>query len=198
MKGPASLNHLVNEFKKLPGIGRKTAERLAFFILRSGKEECRALADAINEVKEKIQLCSLCGSITENDPCEICSDQGRKKSIICVVEDPHDVFAIERTREFRGTYHVLMGAISPLDGIGPSDLKIEELTERVKAGGVEEVIIATNPNTEGETTALYLSKSLKPLGARVTRIARGLPVGGDLEYADEVTLTRSFQGRQDI
>ncbi|MFQ5560282.1 MAG: recombination mediator RecR [Nitrospinota bacterium] len=198
MKGPASLNNLINEFKKLPGIGRKGAERLSFFLLRSEREKAISFADAIVDLKDKIRLCSVCNSITESDPCGICTDTRRDGEVICVVEEPNDVYSIEKTKEFRGKYHVLMGAISPLEGINPSDIRIEELVQRVKTGNVKEVIVATNPNTEGEATALFLSKVLKEVGTRVTRIARGLPMGGDLEYADEVTLSRSLQGRQDI
>jgi recombination protein RecR len=198
MKGPESLLNLVDELKKLPGVGRKTAERLAFHILKSHKSEADGLIKAISEVKDKIRLCSICSSITEVDPCNICSDMNREKNTLCVVEEPHDVFAIEKTKEFRGGYHVLMGVLSPLDGIGPSDLKIEELLNRVRGNGIREIIIATNPNLEGEATAMYIAKALKPFGMKVTRIARGLPVGGDLEYADEVTLTKAFEGRQEI
>jgi recombination protein RecR len=198
MKGPESLFNLVDELKKLPGVGRKTAERLAFHILKSQRNEAESLARAIMEVKDKIKLCSTCSSITESDPCTICSDPNREKNTLCVVEEPHDVFAIEKTREYKGSYHVLMGVLSPLDGVGPSDLKIEELLNRVRQNGIREVILATNPNLEGEATAMYVAKILKPLGMKVTRIARGLPVGGDLEYADEVTLTKAMEGRQEM
>jgi len=198
MKGPESLFKLIEELRKLPGVGRKTAERLAFYILKSQRHEADALVKAILELKEKVRLCSVCNSITEVDPCNICSDMNREKNMLCVVEEPHDVFAIEKTREFKGSYHVLMGVLSPLDGIGPSDLKIEELLSRVRENGIREVILATNPNLEGEATAMYIAKVLKPFGMKVTRIARGLPVGGDLEYADEVTLTKSIEGRQEM
>lgn len=198
MKGPESLFKLVDELRKLPGVGRKTAERLAFYILKSQRHEADALVNAISELKEKVRLCSICNSITETDPCNICSDMNREKNMLCVVEEPHDVFAIEKTREFKGSYHVLMGVLSPLDGVGPSDLKIEELLNRVRENGIREVILATNPNLEGEATAMYIAKVLKPFGMKVTRIARGLPVGGDLEYADEVTLTKSIEGRQEM
>ena len=198
MKGPESLFKLIEELRKLPGVGRKTAERLAFYILKSQRHEADALVKAISELKEKVRLCSVCNSITEVDPCNICSDMNREKNLLCVVEEPHDVFAIEKTREFKGSYHVLMGVLSPLDGIGPSDLKIEELLSRVRENGIREVILATNPNLEGEATAMYIAKVLKPFGMKVTRIARGLPVGGDLEYADEVTLTKSIEGRQEM
>ncbi|MEK7846822.1 MAG: recombination mediator RecR [Nitrospinota bacterium] len=198
MKGLESLFKLIDELRKLPGVGRKTAERLAFYLLKSQRGEVEALARAIIELKDKVRLCSACSSITETDPCNICSDKNREKNTLCVVEEPHDVFAIERTKEYRGCYHVLMGVLSPLDGVGPSDLKIEELLKRVRDNGVKEVIMATNPNLEGEATAMYIAKILKPLGMKVTRIARGLPVGGDLEYADEVTLTKSMEGRQEM
>ena len=198
MKGPESLFKLKEELRKLPGVGRKTAERLAFYILKSQRHEADALVKAILELKEKVRLCSVCSSITEVDPCNICSDMNREKNMLCVVEEPHDVFAIEKTREFKGSYHVLMGVLSPLDGVGPSDLKIEELLNRVRENGIREVILATNPNLEGEATAMYIAKVLKPFGMKVTRIARGLPVGGDLEYADEVTLTKSIEGRQEM
>ena len=198
MKGPESLFKLIEELRKLPGVGRKTAERLAFYILKSQRHEADALVKAILELKEKVRLCSVCSSITEVDPCNICSDMNREKNTLCVVEEPHDVFAIEKTREFKGSYHVLMGVLSPLDGVGPSDLKIEELLNRVRENGIREVILATNPNLEGEATAMYIAKVLKPFGMKVTRIARGLPVGGDLEYADEVTLTKSIDGRQEM
>lgn len=198
MKGPESLLNLVDELKKLPGVGRKTAERLAFHILKSSRNEAEALARAVMEVKDKVRLCSICSSITEVDPCNICSDPNREKNTLCVVEEPHDVFAIEKTKEYKGSYHVLMGVLSPLDGVGPSDLKIEELLNRVRQNGIREVILATNPNLEGEATAMYVAKILKPLGMKVTRIARGLPVGSDLEYADEVTLTKAMEGRQEM
>ena len=198
MKGPESFFKLIEELRKLPGVGRKTAERLAFYILKSQRHEADALVKAILELKEKVRLCSICSSITEVDPCNICSDMNREKNMLCVVEEPHDVFAIEKTREYKGSYHVLMGVLSPLDGVGPSDLKIEELLSRVRENGIREVILATNPNLEGEATAMYIAKVLKPFGMKVTRIARGLPVGGDLEYADEVTLTKSIEGRQEM
>ncbi len=193
--GPESLSRLVDELIKLPGVGRKTAERLAFYVLKSSREQVATLATALTEVKEKVKLCSECHSMTETDPCAICRDPGRDKSLICVVEEPHDVYAIERINEYRGRYHVLMGVLSPLDGIGPDELTIDELVKRVSVGGVEEVIVATNPNVEGESTAMYLSKTLGDTGVTVTRIARGLPMGGDLEYADEVTLSKALGGR---
>lgn len=195
---PRALNSLVDELSRLPGIGEKTAQRLAFFILRSPNIRAERLAQAIVEVKEKILFCSQCSGITETDPCSLCTDPARDRSLICVVEDPSDVFLVERTGAFKGLYHVLMGALSPLDGIGPEQLKIDTLLARVDAGGVREVICATNPNMEGEATVLYLAKLMKPRGIRLTRLAHGLPVGGHLEYADEVTLSRSLEGRHDL
>ena len=187
---------LIEEFNKLPGIGPKTAQRLTFYLLRMPNEEARALADAIVEVKERIGFCSTCFNITESDPCWICRG-ARDRAAICVVEEPLDVLAIERTGAFKGLYHVLHGAISPMEGIGPEELRIHELLGRL-GDGVSEVILATNPNLEGEATAMYITKLLSPLGVRVTRLARGLPVGGDLEYADEVTLTRALEGRREL
>jgi recombination protein RecR len=192
---------LIDEFSKLPGVGPKTAQRLTFFLLRASKEQSRALAHAIVEMKDRTLLCSVCFNITEHDPCPLCAGQ-RDRSQICVVEEPLDVLALERTREFKGLYHVLHGALAPIDGIGPDDLKIRELLQRLRQQEpgcvVEEVIVATNPNLEGEATAMYLQRLIGPLGIRVTRLARGLPMGADLEYADEVTLTRALQGRREI
>jgi len=198
MDYPGPLARLIDELSKMPTVGPKTAQRLAFHILRLLPEEAKALADAILDVKQRMRTCSTCFSITDVDPCAICANPARASGVLCVVEDPRDVIALERTREFRGRYHVLHGAISPLDGVGPDDLKINELLNRVRPGGVQEVIIATNPRVEGEATAIYLARLLKPLGVRVTRIAHGLPVGGDLEYADEVTLARALEGRRDL
>lgn len=192
------LARLIEELSKMPTVGPKTAQRLAFYILRASPEDAAQLAQAILDAKAKIRYCSICYHITDVDPCAICTHHARNRSMICVVEDPRDVFALERTREYRGLYHVLHGAISPLDGIGPDDLKISELLTRVKSGEVREVIVATNPRVEGEATAIYLAKILKPLGIRVTRIAHGLPVGGDLEYADEVTLAKALEGRREL
>jgi recombination protein RecR len=192
------LARLIEELSKLPTIGPKTAQRLAFHMLAMSSVDAEALAAAILEAKSRIRNCSVCGNITESDPCGICTNPQRDRSVICVVEDARDIAAMERTREFGGLYHVLQGAISPLDGIGPDDLRIAELLQRVAAGEMREVIVATNPRVEGEATALYLSKVLRPLGVRVTRIAHGLPVGGDLEYADEVTLARALEGRRDL
>jgi len=198
MDYPGPLARLIDELSKMPTVGPKTAQRLAFHILRLSQDEAQALAEAILDVKQRMRTCSTCFTITDVDPCTICSNPARASGVLCVVEDPRDVIAVERTREFRGRYHVLHGAISPLDGVGPDDLKITELLDRVRAGGVGEVIVATNPRVEGEATAFYLARVLKPLGVRVTRIAHGLPVGGDLEYADEVTLARALEGRRDL
>lgn len=194
----APVARLIEEFSKLPGIGTKTAQRLTYHVLRASGEDARALAAALVSVKEDVAYCSVCCNITETgvDPCVICADPRREAGRICVVEEPLDVLAIERTAEFRGRYHVLHGAISPIDGIGPERLRTRELVARVVEGGVEEVILATNPNLEGEATAMYLADLLAPHVPSVTRIARGLPVGGDLEYADDVTLIRSLQGRR--
>ena len=189
---------LIEELHKLPGIGPKSAQRLAYFLLRTSEEEARALAEAIVAVKEKITFCSICQNITECTPCPICQDEGRDHTKICVVEEPMDVLALERTRGYHGLYHVLHGVISPMDGIGPEELKIKELLARLQGGLTQEVILATNPNLEGEATAMYLQRLIAPLGIKVTRLARGLPFGSDLEYADEVTLTRALEGRQEI
>ncbi|NLO88784.1 MAG: recombination protein RecR [Clostridia bacterium] len=198
MQYPEPLAKLVEELNKLPGIGPKTAQRLAFHILGGTLEDAEKLAEAILEAKRNIKNCSICGNFTDNDPCRICRNVHRDQSIICVVENARDVAAIERSREFRGLYHVLGGVISPVDGIGPDDLTIDKLLKRVQKGSVKEIVVATNPTVEGEATALYLSRILKPLGVNVTRIAHGIPVGGDLEYADEVTLARAFEGRREI
>jgi recombination protein RecR len=189
---------LIDEFSRLPGIGPKTASRLTFYLLRTPKEQALALADALRELKEQTVFCSTCFNIAEASPCPICRDESRDRSIICVVEEPLDVLAIERTREYKALYHVLHGAISPVEGIGPDKLKIHELLERLKVEPVKEVLLATNPNLEGEATAMYLARLIAPLGLRVTRLALGLPVGGDLEYADEVTLTRALEGRREM
>ncbi len=189
---------LVEQLQKLPGIGAKGAQRLAFHLLRNPREDAERLCDAIRDVKERVTYCSVCNNITDADPCVFCTNPGRDHRLICVVEEPQNVTVIEKTREFRGTYHVLMGALSPLHGVGPDDLKIKGLLERVGEGAVDEVILATNPNVEGEATALYLARLLKPLGVRVTRIAMGIPVGSDLEYADEVTMSRAMEGRRDL
>jgi recombination protein RecR len=189
---------LIEEFSKLPGVGVKTAQRLTFFVLRSPTDQARRLAEAIMRVKESIIYCSRCFNITETDPCLICSNPSRDQDVICVVEEPLDVLALEKTGIYKGLYHVLHGAISPVDGIGPKDLRIDELLQRVGSGSVREVILATNPNFEGEYTANYILKELKPFEVRVTGLARGLPNGGDLEYADEGTLGRAIEGRRDL
>ena len=198
MSLPEPLTRLVEQLQKLPGIGAKGAQRLAFHVLRTPREDAERLCDAIRDVKERVTYCSICNNITDVDPCPYCTSDSRDHRMICVVEEPQNVSVVEKTREFKGVYHVLMGALSPLHGVGPDDLKVKGLLERVGAGGVTEVILATNPNVEGEATALYLARLLKPLGVRVTRIAMGIPVGSDLEYADEVTMTRAMEGRRDI
>ena len=187
---------LIDELAKLPTIGPKTAQRVTYHLLRAPAEQAEALANAILELKEKVHICSVCFNLTEDDPCPICSNPNRNRHEICVVEDPIDILAIERTRAFKGLYHVLHGAISPMEGIGPDELKIRELVRRVEPGGTSEIVIATNPNMEGEATAMYLAKQLQPLGVLVTRIGRGVPMGGDLEYADEMTLSRALEGRR--
>jgi len=189
---------LIDELKRLPGIGQKSAQRLAFHLERAPREDAARLSEAILEVKDKIKLCTVCNNLTELDPCEYCSDPSRAPDVICIVETPYNVISIEKTREFRGRYHVLHGALSPLQGIGPEQLKIKSLLERLKDGNVKELIVATNPNVEGEATAIYLSKLIKPLGVRVTRIAMGIPVGSELEFADEVTVLKSMEGRREI
>jgi recombination protein RecR len=196
-KSAESVDKLINFLSRLPGIGRKSAGRLAFHILKMPKEEALSLAEAISDVKEKVGFCSICFNISETNPCHICTDDRRSKEIICVVEEAADILALEKAEDFHGLYHVLGGKISPLDGIGPDDLNIRQLLDRLK-DGIKEVIIATNPNVEGEATALYLARLIMPLGLTVTRIARGLPIGGDLEYADGLTLSRAIEGRQEI
>jgi recombination protein RecR len=192
------LAKLVEQLQRLPGIGAKSAQRLAFHVLKTPREEVDRLTDAMRDVKDRVTYCSICSNITDVDPCYYCTDSGRDPRIICVVEEPENVTGVEKTRDFKGLYHVLMGALSPLHGVGPDDLKIKSLLTRVSAGTVEEVILATNPNVEGEATAIYLAKLLKPLGVRVTRIAMGVPVGSDLEYADEVTMQRAMEGRREL
>ncbi len=192
------VSRLIEELGKLPGIGPKSAARLTYHLLRIPEAEARALAEAIIAVKEKTVLCSSCQNITDSNPCAICGSKERDHSIICVVKEPLDIMALERTGQYKGIYHVLHGVLSPMDGIGPDDLKIKELLQRLKTGSIEEVILATNPNLEGEATAMYLQRLLSPFGVRLTRLARGLPVGGDLEYADEVTLTHALEGRQEM
>jgi len=186
------------ELGRLPGIGPKSAARLAYYLLRIPKEEAQALAEAIIAVKDKTVLCSSCQNITDTDPCGICTSDERDHAIICVVKEPLDILALERTGRYRGTYHVLHGVLSPMDGIGPEDIKIKELLKRTERGSVKEIILATNPNLEGEATAMYIQKLLSPLGIRLTRLARGLPVGGDMEFADEITLTHALEGRQEM
>jgi recombination protein RecR len=192
------LERLVHELSKLPGIGIKSAQRLAFYILRQPAPEIDKLIRTITEVKQQISYCSICYNMTESDPCSICSDPQRDKSKICVVEDPNSLLTIERTNEYNGLYHVLLGVLSPLDGIGPEQLKIKELLKRIKQGDIKEIIIATSPNVQGESTALYLARLIKPLGIKVTRIAFGVPVGSDLEYADEVTMAKAMEGRREL
>ena len=194
----APISRLIDELKHLPGIGQKTAQRLAFHLLRAKPEEAMALADAIRDAKQNIKFCSVCNNITDADPCFYCTSATRNHKTICVVEEPINIMAIEKTRQFSGLYHVLGGSLAPLQGIGPDQLKIKSLIERMKGTGTEEIIIATNPTAEGEATAVYLSKLLKPLGVRVTRIGVGIPVGSDLEYADEVTMMKAMEGRRDL
>lgn len=192
------LNKLINELSKLPGIGGKTAQRLAFHILSMDDKEAMDLADAITEAKKSMTYCSICGNLTDDDPCAICSDESRDKSMICIVESPKDVVAMEKIREYQGYYHVLHGAISPMDGIGPDDINLKSLIVRLQDEAIEEIIIATNPNIEGEATAMYIARLIKPSGIKVSRIAHGIPVGGDLEYADEVTLLKAVEGRREL
>ena len=192
------LARLIDELKRLPGIGQKSAQRIAFHLERAPRADAERLAAAIVDAKDKIRLCSICNNLTESDPCAYCSDSGRDPAVVCVVETPYNAIAIEKTREFRGQYHVLHGALSPLQGIGPDQLKLKSLIERLKSGKIRELIIATNPNVEGEATAVYLSKLIKPLGVRVTRIAMGVPVGSELEFADEVTMLKAIEGRREI
>lgn len=193
-----SLNELINQFSRLPGIGKKTAQRLAFSILEQPPERAKAFAEALVNAREKIHFCKICQNLTDLDVCPICSNENRDKSVICVVEDPKDVMAFERTREFLGVYHVLHGVISPLDNVSPDDLKIKELMARLASGEVKEIIMATNPTVEGEATASYISRLIKPMGIKVTRLAYGVPVGADLQYADEYTLARALEGRNEI
>jgi recombination protein RecR len=195
---PEPVARLIEALKMLPGIGPKTAQRLTFFLLKRPVEEVAGLADSLTQLKALIVHCSVCFNVTQDDPCRICRDPQRDAHALCVVEEPNDLLALERTGAFRGRYHVLLGALSPLDGIGPEDLKVRELLSRLEQEPVEEIILATNPSVEGEATAIYLAKLLKPLATRITRIARGLPVGGDLEYADEVTLAKALEGRRDM
>jgi recombination protein RecR len=194
----APVDRLIDELKHLPGVGQKTAQRLAFHLLRAAPEQALALADAIREAKRNIRECSICNNLTDTDPCLYCASPTRDRKTICVVEEPHHILAVEKTRQYSGLYHVLGGALSPLDGIDPDQLKLKSLIERLKGGTVEEIIIATNPTAEGEATAVYVSKLIKPLGVRVTRIGVGIPVGADLEYADEITMLKAMEGRRDL
>lgn len=195
---PRSVQRLIDEFARLPGIGPKSASRLTFYLLRGGDTQAVELATALQELKERTTLCSVCFNITEENPCPICEDTTRDSRLLCVVEEPLDVLAVERSRAYNGRYHVLHGAISPVEGIGPEDLRVNELIERVRLGDFNEIILATNPTLEGESTALYLQRRLAEFPVRLTRLARGLPVGGDLEYTDEITLSRALEGRQDL
>jgi recombination protein RecR len=195
---PAPMKKLIAELSRLPGVGPKSAQRLAFHLFASPREEVLRLASAMIEAKDKLAFCKICGHLTDETICQICRDETRDRTLLCVVEEPKDLIALEKTREFRGIYHVLHGALSPLEGIGPEELRIKELLARVEKGGFREIILANNPNVEGETTALYLVKLLKPFNVKLTRLARGLPVGGDLEYIDEVTLGKALEGRDEL
>jgi recombination protein RecR len=195
---PASLQNLIDQFKRLPGVGAKSAQRLAFHVLKTPREDAERLCDAIREVKDRVTYCSICSNITDVDPCPFCADDSRDRRVICIVEEPQNVHVVEKSGGFKGVYHVLLGSLSPLQGIGPDDLKIKGLLARIDQGGVEEIILATNPTVEGEATAIYLARLLKPLGVRVTRIATGIPVGSDLEYADELTMGKAMEGRREV
>jgi recombination protein RecR len=195
---PGTLQHLIDQFKRLPGIGAKSAQRLAFHVLKTPREDAERLCDAIRDVKDRVTYCTVCNNITDTDPCAYCADTARDHHVICVVEEPQNVNVIEKTGGFRGVYHVLLGALSPLQGIGPDDLKIKGLLTRIGSSVVEEIILATNPTVEGEATAIYLARLVKPLGVRVTRIATGIPVGSDLEYADELTMGKAMEGRREV
>jgi recombination protein RecR len=197
MDYPAPVARLIDELRKLPGIGPKSAQRIAFHLLRGSKEDAGRLSTAVGELLDHIRACSVCNAVTDQEVCATCSDPARNDHIVCVVEEPHEVHAIEKTGDFRGRYHVLHGALSPLQGVGPDELRIQGLLDRVRRGGIEEVILATSPTVEGEATAVYLSRLLKPLGLKVTRIAMGLPVGADLEWADEVTMAKALEGRRE-
>ncbi|MFA7745904.1 recombination mediator RecR [Salinicoccus roseus] len=198
MHYPEPISKLIDSFMKLPGIGPKTAQRLAFYVLNMKEDEVVNFSRSLMEVKRDLQFCSVCGHITDIDPCYICQDKNRDRSIVCVVQDTKDVIAMEKMREYRGMYHVLHGAISPMDGIGPEDINVATLIERLKDDQIKEIILATNPNIEGESTAMYISRLVKPIGVRITRLAHGLPVGGDLEYADEVTLSKAIEYRTEL
>ena len=192
------LARLITEFKRLPGIGQKSAQRLAFHVLRAGREDAEHLAQALLDVKDKLGLCRICNNISDSDVCSYCADSNRDPRVVCVVEEPHNIIGIETTRQFEGRYHVMHGALSPLRGIGPESLKLKNLVERIGEGEIQEVIVATNPTTEGEATAVYLARLLKPLGVKVTRIGMGIPVGSDLEFADEVTISKAMEGRREM
>ena len=198
MSLPASLQHLIDQFKRLPGVGAKSAQRLAFHVLKTPREDAERLCDAIRDVKDRVTYCSVCNNFTDVDPCVYCADPARDHRVVCVVEEPQNVNVIEKTGGFRGVYHVLLGALSPLQGVGPDDLKIKGLLARIASDQIEEIILATNPTVEGEATAIYLARLLKPLGVRVTRIATGIPVGSDLEYADELTMGKAMEGRREV
>ena len=198
MSLPGSLQELVEQLKQLPGVGAKSAQRLAFHVLRTPREDAERLCQAIRDVKDRVTYCTICNNITDSDPCTLCGDEGRDHRMICVVEEPQNVSVVDRGGGYRGVYHVLMGTISPLQGVGPDDLKIKGLLSRIAAGGVEEVILATNPTVEGEATAIYLARLLKPLGVKVTRIATGIPVGSDLDYADDLSVGKSLDGRREV
>ena len=193
-----ALERLIANLAKLPGLGRKSASRIAYFLLRADSSFVQALSSDLRDLKERIKNCPICGNYTEETPCGICADAGRDRSLLCVVEEPKDILSLEATREYRGLYHVLMGVLSPIDGVGPEDLRIRKLLERLKEGSVREIVLATNPTVEGDTTALYLAEQLKGLPVKVSRLALGLPVGGDLEYADRLTLARALEGRQTL
>src|SRR5438045_502254 len=197
MDQPAPLSRLIDELRRLPGIGPKSAQRIAFHLLKGSRDDAQRLAAAVAELLDALRACSICNAITDREVCATCSDPGRSDRVICVVEEPHNLVAVERTRDFKGRYHVLHGALSPLQGVGPDELKVQGLLDRVRAGGVDEVILATSPTVEGEATAVYLSRLLKPLGVKVTRIAMGIPVGSDLEWADEVTMAKALEGRRE-
>jgi recombination protein RecR len=197
MDYPAPVARLIDELRKLPGVGPKSAQRIAFHLLRGSRDEASRLAESIGTLLDGIRFCSVCNAVTDQEVCATCSDPARSDRVVCVVEEPHDVIAVEKTRDFRGRYHVLHGALSPLQGMGPDELRIQGLLDRIRAGGVEEVILATSPTVEGEATAVYLARILKPLGARVTRIAMGVPVGSELEWADEVTMAKALEGRRE-
>jgi recombination protein RecR len=198
MSLPASLQELVDQFKRLPGVGAKSAQRLAFHVLRTPREDTERLCQAIRDVKDRVTYCTTCNNITDTDPCLMCGDESRDRRVICVVEEPQNVNVVDRTGGFKGVFHVLMGAISPLQGVGPDDLKIKGLLARIGVDGVDEVILATNPTVEGEATAIYLARLLKPLGIKVTRIATGIPVGSDIDYADDLTVGKAMDGRREV